>query len=47
MQGVWDCDEAQGVGERHVKMMPRAPHYEVGCLGSDEGQGYWISLRLY
>ena len=35
MQGVWDCDEAQGVGERHVKMMPRAPHYEVCCLGSD------------
>ena len=34
--GLWDCDEASGVGERHVKMMPRAPHYEVSSRAADK-----------
>ena len=27
--GYYDCDEVVGSGERHVKILPRAPHYEV------------------
>ena len=27
--GFYDCDEIVGSGERHVKILPRAPHYEV------------------
>ena len=26
---VWDCHEAQGTGERHVKFIPRYPKFEV------------------
>ena len=26
---VWDCHEAQGTGERHVKFIPRYPRFEV------------------
>ena len=27
--GIWQCDQVVGVGERHVKMLPRSPNYEV------------------
>ena len=38
--GVWECDRAMGVGERHVKMLPRAPHYEVRALLDTTGSGF-------
>ena len=28
-EGEHPCDEVVGTGERHVKILPRAPHYEV------------------
>ena len=27
--GIDPCYEAVGAGEKHVKILPRAPHYEV------------------
>ena len=29
---VWDCHEAQGTGERHVKFIPRYPKFEVNSF---------------
>ena len=29
---VWDCHEAQGTGERHVKFLPRYPRFEVNSF---------------
>lgn len=27
--GYFQCNEVIGSGERHVRLLPRAPHYEV------------------
>lgn len=27
--GIWECNQIAGTGERHVKMLPRSPAYEV------------------
>lgn len=34
--GYWDAVETFGSGERHVKLLPRAPHYEVREKPSDD-----------
>lgn len=36
--GIDPCFEAVGSGERHVKILPRAPHYEVN---------HWESTHKY
>lgn len=28
-EGRYDCNEVWGSGERHVRVLPKAPHYEV------------------
>lgn len=30
--GYWDCSELVGSGEKNIKVLPRAPHYEVALL---------------
>ena len=29
--GYFACEEVFGSGERHVRLLPKAPHYEVSC----------------
>lgn len=45
---VWDCQEAQGTGERHVKFIPRYPKFDVSFRSLAVSSSFactWLDLE--